>query len=92
MLEQFGSNVGATGFGLRVDRLLEAMPRQTVENVTSLVLFEPQAYEQALKQAALLREQKRRVTMQSTVGLENVEAFKEQFQEVVYFSGQEEEV
>lgn len=92
LLEQFGSNVGATGFGLRVDRLLEAMPRQTVENVTSLVLFEPQAYEQALKQAALLREQKRRVTMQSTVGLENVEAFKEQFQEVVYFSGQEEEV
>ena len=92
LLEQFGSNVGATGFGLRVDRLLEAMPRQAVENVTALVLFEPQAYEQALKQATLLREQKRRVTMQSTVGLENVEAFKEQFQEVVYFSGQEEEV
>ena len=92
LLEQFGSNVGATGFGLRVDRLLEAMPRQVVENVTVLVLFEPQAYEQALKQAALLRDQKRCVTMQSTVGLENVEAFKEQFQEVVYFSGQEEEV
>lgn len=92
LLDQFGSNVGATGFGLRVDRLLEAMPRQVVENVTALVLFEPQAYGQALKQAALLREQQRRVTMQSTVGLENVEAFKEQFQEVVYLSGQEEEV
>lgn len=92
LLDQFGSNVGATGFGLRVDRLLEAMPRQAVENVTALVLFEPQAYGQALKQAALLREQQRRVTMQSTVGLENVEAFKEQFQEVVYLSGQEEEV
>lgn len=92
LLNQFGSNVGATGFGLRVDRLLEAMPRQAVENVTALVLFEPQAYEQALKQATLLREQKRRVTMQSTVGLDNVEAFKEQFQEVVYLSGQEEEV
>ena len=92
LLNQFGSNVGATGFGLRVDRLLEAMPRQAVENVTALVLFEPQAYEQALKQAALLRKQQRRVTMQSTVGLQNVEAFKEQFQEVVYFSGQEEQV
>lgn len=92
LLNQFGSNVGATGFGLRVDRLLEAMPRQAVENVTVLVLFEPQAYEQALEQATLLREQKRRVTMQSTVGLDNVEAFKEQFQEVVYLSGQEEEL
>lgn len=92
LLEQFGATVGATGFGIRVDRLLEAMPRQEIENVTVLVLFEPQAYGQALKQVALLREQKRRVTMQSTVGLQNVEAFKEQFQEVVYFSGQEEEV
>ena len=92
LLNQFGSNVGATGFGLRVDRLLEAMPRQAVENVTALVLFEPQAYGQALKQAALLRAQQRRVTMQSIVGLESIEAFKEQFQEVIYLSGQEEEV
>ncbi|WP_431027867.1 ATP phosphoribosyltransferase regulatory subunit [Lysinibacillus sp. LZ02] len=92
LLAHFGSTVGATGFGLRVDRLLEAMPRQEIENVTALVLFEPVAFKQALAQAALLREQNRRVTLQSTVGLENVEAFKEQFQEVVYFSGQEEQV
>ncbi|MFF5995263.1 ATP phosphoribosyltransferase regulatory subunit [Lysinibacillus sp. KU-BSD001] len=92
LLAHFGSTVGATGFGLRVDRLLEAMPRQEIENVTALVLFEPIAFKQALAQAARLREQYRRVTLQSTVGLENVEAFKEQFQEVVYFSGQEEQI
>lgn len=90
LLEHFGANVGATGFGLRVDRLLEAMPLKDIENVTALVLFEPGTFGQALQQAALLREQNKRVTMQSTVGLIDAEAFKEQFQEVVYFFKQEE--
>ncbi len=92
LLEHFGTNVGATGFGLRVDRLLEAVPQRTIENVKVLVLFEPQAYTQALKQATLLREQNSRVTLQSTVGLSNVEAYKAQFQEVFYMNGQEEPV
>lgn len=90
LLEHFGTTVGATGFGLRVDRLLEAMPIQEIDNAKTLVLFEPQAFSQALKQATLLREQNIRVTLQSTVGLEDVEAYKEQFQEVFYMNGQEE--
>lgn len=92
LLEHFGTNVGATGFGLRVDRLLEAVPQQEIDNVKVLVIFEPQAYTQALKQATLLREQNSRVTLQSTVGLNNVEAYKAQFQEVFYINGQEEQV
>ncbi|MEO4054534.1 ATP phosphoribosyltransferase regulatory subunit [Solibacillus sp. CAU 1738] len=92
LLKHFGATVGATGFGLRVDRLLEVMPPQEIENVTALILFEPSAYTEALQQAAILREGNRRVTMQSTVGLENVKAYKEQFQEVVYCYGQEEQL
>ncbi len=91
LLEHFGAVVGATGFGLRVDRLLEAMPQQHIENTTALVLFEPGAFGRALQQASLLRGQNKRVTMQSTVGLVDAEAFKEQFQEVVYCYKQEEE-
>lgn len=90
LLEHFGSKVGATGFGLRVDRLLEAMPSKEIANITALVLFEPGTFGQALKQASILREQNKRVTMQSTVGLIDAEAFKEQFQEVVYCCKQEE--
>lgn len=91
LLEHFGTKVGATGFGLRVDRLLEAMPLKEIENVTALVLFEPDAFSQALQKTAVLREQNKRVTMQSTVGLIDEKAFKEQFQEVVYCYQQEEE-
>ncbi len=91
LLEHFGTKVGATGFGLRVDRLLEAMPLKDIENVTALVLFEPGSFGQALQQATLLREQNKHVTIQSTVGLVDAEAFKEQFQEVIYFNQQGEE-
>lgn len=91
LLEHFGTKVGATGFGLRVDRLLEAMPLKEIENVTALVLFEPGTFSQALQKTVVLREQNKRVTMQSTVGLIDEKAFKEQFQEVVYCYQQEEE-
>ncbi|MEK4230624.1 ATP phosphoribosyltransferase regulatory subunit [Solibacillus sp. FSL H8-0538] len=84
LLEHFGNGVGATGFGLRVDRLLEVVPLKDIENVTALVLFDDTRYVQALHQAQLLREQQKRVTMQSTKGLQDVETFKKQFKEVVY--------
>ena len=81
--------VGATGFGLRVDRLFEVVPLKEIENVTALVLFDEAHYTEALQQAQQLRAQQKRVTMQSTAGLLDVEAYKKQFKEVV-FIGQEE--
>ncbi|WP_332648621.1 ATP phosphoribosyltransferase regulatory subunit [Lysinibacillus sp. 54212] len=89
LLEHFGSNVGATGFGLRVDRLLEAMPRQEVEQENVLVLFSQDRFQEALSQAQLLREQQKRVTFQSIEGLQNVAGFKAQFQQVNEFVGEE---
>ena len=88
LLDYFGANVGATGFGLRVDRLLEVMPRQQVQNETKLVLFEDGYYAQALQYASEKREQGLTITVQAKQGLEDEEAFKAHFDEVVYF-GQE---
>lgn len=89
LLEHFGSNVGATGFGLRVDRLLEAMPRQEMEQENVLVLFTEDRFQEALLQAQFLREQQKRVTIQSFEGLQDVEAFKAQFQQVYEFASKE---
>ncbi|MER2191625.1 MAG: ATP phosphoribosyltransferase regulatory subunit [Solibacillus sp.] len=88
LLEYFGANIGATGFGLRVDRILEAMPRVQCENDAVLVLFEAGSFKEAHEQATVLREANRIVTLQSVAGLNDIEAFKAQFKEVVYF-GQE---
>lgn len=88
LLAHFGANVGATGFGLRVDRILEAMPRVQRELDTVLVLFEAGSFKEAHAEATSLREANRSVTLQSVVGLNDIEAFKAQFKDIVYF-GQE---
>lgn len=85
LLEYFGTNVGATGFGLHVERLLEAMPRQEIAVDDVLVLFSPDRFVEALAEAKGLREDNKQVTFQSTEGLQDVEAFKAHFSAVKQF-------
>ena len=85
LLEHYGSKVGATGFGLRVDRVFEAMPKIEVEAENVLVLFSADRFPDALQQANLLREQGKHVTFQSYEGIENVDALKAQFKIVNEF-------
>ncbi|RHW36638.1 ATP phosphoribosyltransferase regulatory subunit [Lysinibacillus yapensis] len=86
LLKHFGSEVGATGFGLRVDRLLEVIPSKPSAAQTVAVLFEDEAFSKALQTANALREEGKRVTLQSQKGLVNVEAFTNHFDEVVTVS------
>lgn len=89
LLEHFGSNVGATGFGLRVDRLYEVMPKVEVENNQVLVLFATDRFAEALMQANFLREQGKQVTFQAYEGLVDIEALKEHFEIVNEFQSRE---
>ncbi|WP_042476577.1 ATP phosphoribosyltransferase regulatory subunit [Bacillus ndiopicus] len=86
LLAHFGSEVGATGFGLRVDRLLEVVQVRESILATALLLFEPALYNEALKCANNLRIDGRRVTMQAISSLTNVAAYKAQFSEVIYLN------
>ncbi|MEL3962239.1 ATP phosphoribosyltransferase regulatory subunit [Lysinibacillus endophyticus] len=86
LLHHFGSELGATGFGIRVDRLLEVLPSQEAEDVTVAVIFNDLEYMKALQVANRLREEGKRVTLQSKKGLINEEAFTKQFDQVVYVS------
>lgn len=83
LLHNFGQPVGATGFGLRVDRLLEVLPKQTITQQTAVVLFEKGCYEQAVVRAATLREQGKHVTMQAREAVANEAMFIEPFGEVI---------
>lgn len=89
LLEHFGSQVGATGFGLRVDRVFEAMPKIELDNDEVLVLFSTERFSEALTQAQNLREQGKRVTFQSYEGIENIDALKAQFHQVNEFKSKE---
>lgn len=90
LLNVFGSNVGATGFSIRVDRLLETLATQTAEQgETITVLFEEANFEQALALVKEYRVAGKRVTLQLKESLVDEAAFTAQFTEVVVV-GQEE--
>ena len=89
LLEHYGSKVGATGFGLRVDRVFEAMPKIEIENNEVLVLFSAERFAEALAQATVLREQGNLVTFQAYEGIEDVAALKAQFKVINEFKSRE---
>jgi ATP phosphoribosyltransferase regulatory subunit len=89
LLHLFGSDVGATGFSIRIDRLLEVLPKEEVEEETVCILFDDEDFIKALDLASTLREQGARVTVQSKKGLMNKEAFTKLFSRVVDLSQEE---
>ncbi|MEG0261048.1 MAG: ATP phosphoribosyltransferase regulatory subunit [Lysinibacillus sp.] len=84
LLEVFGSDVGATGFSIRVDRLLETLVHQEIVKEDSVVvLFDEAEFTTALETAKNLREKGKRTTLQVRSGLVDEKAFIAQFTEVV---------
>ncbi|QDQ00070.1 ATP phosphoribosyltransferase regulatory subunit [Lysinibacillus fusiformis] len=84
LLEVFGSKVGATGFSIRVDRLLETLAGQTVEKEEAIVvLFEEEDFEAALEKVQALRVAGKQATLQLRSSLVDEAAFQEQFTKVV---------
>lgn len=86
LLECFGSEVGATGFGIRVDRLLEVLPTKPTLDQQVAIIFEESQFTKALEMANHFRQQGKLVTVQSKKGLIDEEAFMKQFEKVVYVS------
>ncbi|MGE7838603.1 ATP phosphoribosyltransferase regulatory subunit [Viridibacillus arvi] len=83
LLDEFGSQVGAIGFGLRVDQLLEVMPSFQKDQEEVLVLFTQNEFPVAVAKAAALRKEGKRTTLQSIEGLENKSVFEQLFSKVV---------
>lgn len=89
LMKQFGLHVGATGFGLRVDRLLEAMPadQETLEQI--LILFDEENEENAHREANKLRTAGESVTLQFAPAVKAQEEFSSLFSKVVRMDGEE---
>ncbi|MED4075319.1 ATP phosphoribosyltransferase regulatory subunit [Lysinibacillus fusiformis] len=90
LLEVFGLKAGATGFSIRVDRLLETLNGQSEgQQEATVVLFEEEQFEAALLQVNTLRGAGKFATLQLRSSLVDEEAFLAHFTEVVVV-GQEE--
>ena len=90
LLEVFGSKVGATGFSIRVDRLLETLDGLANEREEAVVvLFGEDQFEEALAKVQALRAAGKQATLQLRSSLVDEKAFLAYFSEVVVV-GQEE--
>lgn len=83
LLEKFGLHVGATGFGLRVDRLLEAAPADKEKEPNTLILFNETSEKRAFETAQRLRTAGKRVTLQFAPAVKALDAFCAMFTEVI---------
>ena len=82
----FDEKVGATGFGLRVDRLLEVMPKNAVKEKHTLLLFDEGSYSKANVLAEARRKHAERVTLQYIESVNDIDAYKQCFDEVIIVS------
>ncbi|MEZ0480209.1 ATP phosphoribosyltransferase regulatory subunit [Planococcus sp. SSTMD024] len=83
LMEQFGLQVGATGFGLRVDRLLESVTAKKAEQPHTLILFDEQSEQNAFDKAQQLRISGKRVTLQYAPAVKALAPFTALFTEVI---------
>ncbi|QUG42671.1 ATP phosphoribosyltransferase regulatory subunit [Psychrobacillus sp. INOP01] len=86
LFKQFDEKVGATGFGIRVDRLLEVLPKVVVDEKHTLLLFDKGSFSKANVLAEARRNASEYVTLQYAESVNDIEAFKQIFDEVIIVS------
>ncbi len=87
LMKQFGLEVGATGFGLRVDRLLELISAVSERQDHTLILFDEQNEDAAFDEAQKLRAQGARVTLQFAPAVMATDEFSKHFSKVLRLEG-----
>ncbi|WP_280769499.1 ATP phosphoribosyltransferase regulatory subunit [Salipaludibacillus daqingensis] len=88
LLDQFDHHEPATGFGLRLDRLTEALGKEKETTTKEICLiFSHDRRKEAMLKTKELRGEGKSVVMQELTGVDNVDAYSAQFQDVIYYIG-----
>jgi ATP phosphoribosyltransferase regulatory subunit len=87
LLEKFDRPTEATGFGIRLDRLMEALGDIEPNTNIHCVLFSPERRNEAVQFAKEQRKNDQRIVLQDISGVKDIDAFTHMFREVTYFIG-----
>lgn len=87
LFDKFDRPAPATGFAVRLDRLIEALDLPNMEVAIHCVVFSSEQREEAIRFAMERREQGERVILQDIAGLIDVDACVKAFNEVTFFIG-----
>ncbi|MTH53777.1 ATP phosphoribosyltransferase regulatory subunit [Bacillus mangrovi] len=87
LMEKFNQPAPATGFGLQLDRLLEALAPAEKAEEKQCVIYSQERMKEAAEYAGNLRADGKMAVLQNLSGIRDVDAFTKQFEEVAYFIG-----
>ncbi|EHL78602.1 ATP phosphoribosyltransferase regulatory subunit [Bacillus smithii] len=87
LLEKFGFPTSATGFGIRLDFLLEAIGELSEEEPMQCVLFSKERRKEAIDFAKSLQEKGERTVLQDISGVQDVDRFTVKFSKVHFYIG-----
>ncbi|WP_409362639.1 ATP phosphoribosyltransferase regulatory subunit [Bacillus safensis] len=87
LLAHFDAPAPATGFGLRLDRLLEALDAKEIIEPQEAVIFSKEQRLEAFAFAEKERSKGKKIVLQDLAGIENIDAMTKAFEQVTYFIG-----
>ncbi|MCM3714614.1 ATP phosphoribosyltransferase regulatory subunit [Halalkalibacter oceani] len=87
LLGKFKRPGQATGFGLRLDLLVEAIGKTAPKPKQTCIMFSKERRAEAFQEAARLREMGEAVILQDIAGVVDVDRMSEQFADVLYYIG-----
>lgn len=87
LLQKFGKETGATGFAIRIDRLLEALKDEEVGSQASCILFSPERRKEAYQVAKEQRSVGKRVVLQDINGVKDIDQCTNQYEDITFLVG-----
>lgn len=88
LLAKFNRPAQATGFGIRLDYLLEALRIETEETPIVCLLFTKEREREAIQKAQQLRAEGKKVVLQNIAGVNDLDAMTARYNEVISCIGQ----
>lgn len=87
LLAKFSRPAPATGFGLRVDRLIEAIGETDVRGDIECIVFSQERLAEAVELAGAKRAEGKRVVLQHIAGIRDIDAYSQRYRSIVYLLG-----
>jgi ATP phosphoribosyltransferase regulatory subunit len=90
LLEKFSCKAPATGFGIRIDRLIEALGELEAEAAIECIVFSQERFAEAIELAAAKRYEGKRVVLQHISGIRDIDAYSKRYKPITYLLGSKE--
>ncbi|WP_349410859.1 ATP phosphoribosyltransferase regulatory subunit [Pseudalkalibacillus sp. SCS-8] len=91
LFSKFDMEAKATGFGIHLDHLIEAVHPRDEKRFTHCIIYSEKQRDEAIRSCMELRRQGEVVTLQDIKGIDDLDAYTEKFSNVTYYLGKEEE-